>query len=99
MAFDDLKTIRLVQTGAVLRLSLNRPDKLNSFTGQMHAELREVLDALQQGQGDLAQVRVLVLAAEGKGFCAGQDLADPAHHLLVLGDTSPVPTYERKTVW
>ena len=78
MAFDDLKTIRLVQTGAVLRLSLNRPDKLNAFTGQMHAELREVLDALQQGQGDLAQVRVLVLAAEGKGFCAGQDLADPA---------------------
>ena len=61
MAFDDLKTIRLVQTGAVLRLSLNRPDKLNAFTGEMHTELREVLDALQQGQGDLAQVRVLVL--------------------------------------
>ena len=65
MAWTDLKTLRVVQDGAVLRLSLNRPDKLNAFTGQMHAELREVLGALQQSQGDMAQVRVLVLAAEG----------------------------------
>jgi 2-(1,2-epoxy-1,2-dihydrophenyl)acetyl-CoA isomerase len=78
MALNDLKTLRFALDGAVARLTLCRPDKLNAFTGQMHAELREVLDALQQGQGELAGARVLVLGAEGKGFCAGQDLADPA---------------------
>jgi len=78
MALDALKTLRFALDGSVARLTLCRPDKLNAFTGQMHAELREVLGALQQGQGELADARVLVLGAEGKGFCAGQDLADPA---------------------
>ena len=73
MAFDHLQTLRFTLEGATARLSLCRPDKLNAFTGQMHAELREVLDALQQGQGELAAARVLVLGAQGKGFCAGQD--------------------------
>lgn len=78
MPLDSLQTVRFALDGSVARLTLSRPDKLNAFTGQMHAELREVLDAVQVGQGDLARARVLVLAAEGKGFCAGQDLADPA---------------------
>jgi len=78
MALDSLQTLRFALDGSVARLTLCRPDKLNAFTAQMHAELREVLDALQQGQGALAPARVLVLGAEGKGFCAGQDLADPA---------------------
>jgi 2-(1,2-epoxy-1,2-dihydrophenyl)acetyl-CoA isomerase len=72
-----LKTIQFSVSGPVARISLNRPDKLNAFTGEMHAELRQALDAVQAGQGDCAGVRVLVMAAEGKGFCAGQDLADP----------------------
>ena len=57
----------------VHRLRLNRPDKLNSFTGEMHEALRQALDAVQADP----QARVLVLEGEGKGFCAGQDLADP----------------------
>ncbi|MBS0372413.1 MAG: 2-(1,2-epoxy-1,2-dihydrophenyl)acetyl-CoA isomerase [Proteobacteria bacterium] len=57
----------------VARLTLNRPDKLNSFTGEMHAELRHALDTLQADKG----VRVLVLTGAGRAFCAGQDLADP----------------------
>jgi len=71
------KTIQFSVEGPVARLALNRPDKLNAFTGEMHAELRHALDALQAAEGDCAQARVLVVAAEGKGFCAGQDLADP----------------------
>ena len=78
MALDDLKTLRFAQEGSIARLTLNRPDKLNAFNGAMHAELREVLDALQQGPGELARARVLVIGAAGKGFCAGQDLTDPA---------------------
>lgn len=71
------QTIRFVVNGPVARLTLCRPDKLNAFNGEMHAELRQVLDAVQAGTGDCADVGVLVLGAEGKGFCAGQDLADP----------------------
>ena len=57
--------------GAVAHIILNRPDRLNSFTTAMHAELRTVLAAL----GD---ARVVVLTGAGRGFCAGQDLNDRA---------------------
>ncbi len=57
----------------VARLTLNRPDKLNSFTDVMHAEVRQALDLVQQDES----VRVLLLTGAGRGFCAGQDLADP----------------------
>ena len=60
-------------TDGIARLTLNRPDKLNSFTGAMHAELRDALDAIQAD----AAVRVLVITGAGRAFCAGQDLADP----------------------
>lgn len=57
----------------VARLTLNRPDKLNSFTAAMHAELRAALDSVQSD----TTVRVLVITGAGRAFCAGQDLADP----------------------
>ncbi|MEN9843038.1 MAG: hypothetical protein RLZZ612_867 [Pseudomonadota bacterium] len=71
------QTIEFSAQGAVAHLTLNRPAKFNAFTGEMHAELRHALDTLQAGEGVWAEVRVLVLGAHGKGFCAGQDLADP----------------------
>src|SRR5580700_11333589 len=58
----------------IARLTLNRPDKLNSFTVAMHLEVRE---ALTQIKAD-PSVRVLVLTGAGRGFCAGQDLGDRA---------------------
>ena len=58
----------------IARLTLNRPDRLNSFTDAMHAEVR---DALAKVRADTA-VRVLLLSGAGRGFCAGQDLADRA---------------------
>ena len=58
----------------IARLTLNRPDRLNSFTDAMHAEVR---DALAQVRAD-ASVRVLLLTGAGRGFCAGQDLSDRA---------------------
>lgn len=52
-------------------ITLNRPDKLNSFTAEMHGRLAEALDRVQEeGQ------RALVLTGAGRGFCAGQDLSD-----------------------
>jgi 2-(1,2-epoxy-1,2-dihydrophenyl)acetyl-CoA isomerase len=62
-----------IRDGAA-RLTLNRPDRLNSFNDAMHGEVR---DALAQLKRD-ADVRVLLLTGAGRGFCAGQDLSDRA---------------------
>ena len=65
----------LVQTtDGVCTVTLNRPAALNSFTAEMHARL---LPALEAAAAD-PQVRVVVLTGAGRGFCAGQDLNDPA---------------------
>lgn len=61
------------QQGPVLTLTLNRPAALNSFTEAMHQALRQGLDAAAAN----AEVRCVVLTGAGRGFCAGQDLADP----------------------
>ena len=60
--------------GGIARITLNRPDRLNSFNDAMHAELR---DALNRVKADAA-TRVLLLTGAGRGFCAGQDLGDRA---------------------
>lgn len=56
----------------VLKITLNRPDKYNSFVRAMALALQE---ALRQAQND-ASVRAVYLSGEGKAFCAGQDLAE-----------------------
>lgn len=60
--------------GAVRLITLNRPAALNSFTAAMHAEL---LPALEAAAADDA-VRAVIITGAGRGFCAGQDLNDPA---------------------
>ena len=66
----DEQTIILEQ-GPIARITLNRPDRLNSFTAAMHAELAQKLEAA-------SEARVIVLTGAGRGFCAGQDLNDRA---------------------
>ena len=66
--------IHVAQRGAVRVLTLNRPSALNSFTQAMHAELRAALDAAAED----ARVRAVLVTGTGRGFCAGQDLNDPA---------------------
>ncbi len=58
----------------VAQLTLNRPDKLNSFTQAMHLEVRDAFERLRADK----TVRVLLLTGAGRGFCAGQDLSDRA---------------------
>lgn len=65
-------TVLVAKTGGVTRLTLNRPDKLNSFTRAMHAELRAALEAAASEEA----CRVIVLTGAGRAFSAGQDLAD-----------------------
>ncbi|HMA32378.1 MAG TPA: enoyl-CoA hydratase-related protein, partial [Casimicrobiaceae bacterium] len=74
--------IRFETDGAIARITLNRPDRLNSFTAQMHAELRDALARVADDTG----IRALLLTGSGRGFCAGQDLADRA----VAPGTAPV---------
>ena len=65
------ETILLDQSDGVTRITLNRPDRLNSFTRAMHGELQAALD-------EAMDARVIVLTGAGRGFCAGQDLNDRA---------------------
>jgi len=57
----------------VARLTLHRPDKLNSFNEAMHLEVRQAITDTAE-----SQARVLLLTGAGRGFCAGQDLGDRA---------------------
>jgi 2-(1,2-epoxy-1,2-dihydrophenyl)acetyl-CoA isomerase len=68
----DYQTIRFEIREAVARLTLHRPEKLNSFTVEMHEEVRH---ALAQVPGN---ARVLLMTGAGRAFCAGQDLGDRA---------------------
>jgi 2-(1,2-epoxy-1,2-dihydrophenyl)acetyl-CoA isomerase len=60
--------------GGIATLTLNRPDRLNSFNDAMHEEVRAALHEVSTA----SSVRVLLLTGAGRGFCAGQDLADRA---------------------
>ena len=55
-------------------LTLNRPASLNAFTAEMHGLLLPALEAAAADES----VRAVVLTGAGRGFCAGQDLADPS---------------------
>jgi 2-(1,2-epoxy-1,2-dihydrophenyl)acetyl-CoA isomerase len=67
------KTILFALENDIARLTLNRPDKLNSFNAEMHGEVRQALASLPA-----SGARVLILTGAGRGFCAGQDLGDRA---------------------
>lgn len=68
MAYSDI-TFDLNDNLAVV--TLNRPDKLNSTTRNMHAELRAAFDEIE-----MSGARAVLLTGAGRAFCAGQDLAD-----------------------
>lgn len=67
-----LNTIEFDIKEGVATLTLNRPKALNSFTLEMHAEVRKVMQQVI----DDADIRCLVITGAGRGFCAGQDLGD-----------------------
>ncbi|AOJ12482.1 MULTISPECIES: 2-(1,2-epoxy-1,2-dihydrophenyl)acetyl-CoA isomerase PaaG [Burkholderia] len=70
MSYDAIQ-LELDRAANVATVTLNRPDKLNSFTRAMHRELQSALDEVEK-----AGARALILTGAGRGFCAGQDLAD-----------------------
>jgi len=81
------KNIEFAIDKGVAVLTLNRPDSLNSFTAEMHGEVREVLGQAAQDK----TVRAVLITGNGRGFCAGQDLNDraisPGESMPDLGDS------------
>lgn len=72
---QDLVLVQKDERG-VVRLTLNDPQRFNALGAPMLAALQQALDAVAQD----AAARVVVLAAEGKAFCAGHNLKDMAAH-------------------
>src|SRR3989441_3027833 len=67
-----MSSILVSQAAGVLTITLNRPEKLNAFNPEMHSLLRQAIERA----ADDAGVRVVLLTGSGRGFCAGQDLAE-----------------------
>jgi len=73
MTMSEYKSIHFnLSDEGIATLTFNRPDKLNSLTDEMFVEIRDALLKVQTTSG----TRCLVLTGAGRGFCAGQDLAD-----------------------
>jgi len=67
-----MTSIKTEMEGSVMKITLNRPDKFNSFNREMALELQATLDKA----GSDKNVRAVYLTGEGKAFCAGQDLSE-----------------------
>src|SRR6266850_2560234 len=67
-----MSSILVSQDAGVLTITLNRPEKLNAFNPEMHSLLRQAIERA----GDEADIRAVLLTGSGRGFCAGQDLAE-----------------------
>ena len=78
----EYKNILVAVQDGFAKITLNRPDKLNSFTSEMHGELRDALKSIARDK----DIRALLLTGAGRGFCAGQDLGD---RVMGPGDEAP----------
>ena len=67
MAYD---TVLYDVTDRICTIALNRPEKLNAWTRQMHFDLK---DAMHRAGAD-PEVRAIILTGSGRGFCAGADM-------------------------
>jgi 2-(1,2-epoxy-1,2-dihydrophenyl)acetyl-CoA isomerase len=66
-----MSEVEVSREGAVLTITLNRPDVLNAINQAVHEGLR---DALKQARSD--EIRAVVVTGAGRGFCVGQDLTE-----------------------
>ncbi|TPW28790.1 2-(1,2-epoxy-1,2-dihydrophenyl)acetyl-CoA isomerase [Martelella alba] len=66
------ESVAVARAGAVLQVTLNRPEKLNSLNPEMHLAMRAAFELAHED----GTVRAVLLTGAGRGFCAGQDLGD-----------------------
>ena len=86
----NFQCIQFSLDAGIARITLNRPDRLNSFNVDMHLELREAIARTRDGGA-----RVLLLTGAGRGFCAGQDLGERN----VAPDAEPVDLGHTIETW
>jgi enoyl-CoA hydratase/carnithine racemase len=89
MPIMDYEQITAEVADGVMTITLNRPDRLNAWTGQMGAEL---MDAFDRSDAD-DDVRAVIATGAGRGFCAGADLGagGETFDYRARGATDPVP--------
>jgi 2-(1,2-epoxy-1,2-dihydrophenyl)acetyl-CoA isomerase len=68
----QFKTLILEEKQNVLRITLNRPDKMNALNAEMYADLHSILDRVELNR----ECRVLIFTGSGKAFCAGGDISE-----------------------
>ncbi len=73
----ELKVVRYAVAGRVATITLDRPERLNAWTGRMHTEYRHLIARAEQDPA----VRVVVVTGAGRGFCAGADSAALSGHV------------------
>jgi 2-(1,2-epoxy-1,2-dihydrophenyl)acetyl-CoA isomerase len=66
-----MTTVETTRDGAVLTITLNRPERLNAFTREMHRDIQSAL-----AEAAAPEVRAVVVTGAGRGFCVGQDLTE-----------------------
>ncbi len=81
---QEYSTILYTKEALVATVTLNRPERLNTFTPEMN---REVVDAFKTAERD-ADVRCIILTGAGKAFCAGEDLTN----LKTIYDSDQTPS-------
>lgn len=86
----EYKTIILSKEDNIATLVFNRPDKLNALSTEMLQEINAALDEVAKDKG----LRVLIITANGKVFCAGADLREP-----IFAETSPSTTRRHLTLF
>ena len=69
MELAELKVTRYEVSARVATITLHRPERLNAWTGRMHAEYLWLLERAATDPG----VRVIVVTGAGRGFCVGAD--------------------------
>ncbi|HEV3281623.1 MAG TPA: enoyl-CoA hydratase-related protein [Acidimicrobiales bacterium] len=87
METTDLETIIYEKDGPIARLVLNTPEKANIQTAQ---QVWDFEDALKWADRD-EEVKVVILKANGKGFCAGHAIVEPGEMARVYPTTGPTP--------
>ena len=65
----ELKTIHYEVSGGIATIALNRPHRMNAWTGRMHMEYRYILNESDHNQ----EVKAIVVTGEGRSFCVGAD--------------------------
>jgi len=73
MDYSGYKYILVKREGKILRLTLNRPERLNAIIPEMHTEITNVFADIRHDQ----ETDVVIITGAGRGFCAGADLKEP----------------------